>query len=202
MWPQPPQPTCEPSGLTSLQFEPVPEIRTTPPAETSGLTRCTDLIIQPQIKVGTKSPCKALATYHSRWPLPLHRLHRWWLNSFGWELGTVPSSEKSVCHWPPSAPLHSATSPARRHTPKHVQQMLFFGIRMHGFLTDQGAQRSVGVQSCLPLGSLDHVIDNFNTFVHSNQLSIHKHTLLLKETRLPHESHRMMGCIMHLCVLF
>lgn len=69
------------------------------------------------------------------------------------------------------------------------------------FLTDQGAQRSVGVQSCLPLGSLDHVIDNFKTFVHSNQLSIHKHTLLLKETSLPHESHRMMGCIMHFCVV-
>ncbi len=31
MWPQPPQPTCVPSGLTSLQFEPVPDITTIPP---------------------------------------------------------------------------------------------------------------------------------------------------------------------------
>ncbi|TNN85255.1 hypothetical protein EYF80_004605 [Liparis tanakae] len=27
------EPTCEPSGLTNLQFEPVPDISTTPPAE-------------------------------------------------------------------------------------------------------------------------------------------------------------------------
>lgn len=31
IWPQPPQPTCVPSGLTSLQFEPVPDITTIPP---------------------------------------------------------------------------------------------------------------------------------------------------------------------------
>lgn len=32
MCPQPPQPVCEPSGLMSLQLEPVPEISTMPPA--------------------------------------------------------------------------------------------------------------------------------------------------------------------------
>lgn len=48
MWPQPPQLTCEPSGLTNLQVEPVPEIKTTPPAETSVMNKCVDLIIQAQ----------------------------------------------------------------------------------------------------------------------------------------------------------
>ena len=33
MWPQPPQPICEPSGFTNLQLEPVPDISTTPPTE-------------------------------------------------------------------------------------------------------------------------------------------------------------------------
>lgn len=33
MWPQPPQPLSEPSGLMSLQLEPVPEMSTIPPGE-------------------------------------------------------------------------------------------------------------------------------------------------------------------------
>ena len=33
MWPQPPQPLSEPSGLMSLQLEPVPEMSTIPPRE-------------------------------------------------------------------------------------------------------------------------------------------------------------------------
>lgn len=51
MWPQPPQPTCEPSGLTNLQLEPVPEIKTMPPAETAVLNKCVDLIIQAMINI-------------------------------------------------------------------------------------------------------------------------------------------------------
>ena len=34
MWPQPPQPWLEPSGLTRRQFDPVPDISTTPPMST------------------------------------------------------------------------------------------------------------------------------------------------------------------------
>lgn len=36
MCPQPPQPVSDPSGLMSLQLEPVPEIRTMPPAGSEG----------------------------------------------------------------------------------------------------------------------------------------------------------------------
>lgn len=43
MWPQPPQPICEPSGLTNLQLEPVPDINTTPPAEKKRENRQSDL---------------------------------------------------------------------------------------------------------------------------------------------------------------
>lgn len=56
MWPQPPQLTCEPSGLTNLQLEPVPEIKTMPPAETSVLNKYIDQILLPQIEVDAKIP--------------------------------------------------------------------------------------------------------------------------------------------------
>ena len=36
MWPQPPQPLSEPSGLMSLQLEPVPEMSTIPPGKGTG----------------------------------------------------------------------------------------------------------------------------------------------------------------------
>ena len=47
MWPQPPQPLSEPSGLMSLQLEPVPEMSTIPPGKGKGgsawLRLCTEL---------------------------------------------------------------------------------------------------------------------------------------------------------------
>lgn len=40
MWPQPPQPLSEPSGLMSLQLEPVPEMSTIPPGERAHGAQC------------------------------------------------------------------------------------------------------------------------------------------------------------------
>lgn len=40
MWPQPPQPLSEPSGLISLQLEPVPEMSTMPPGERAQEAQC------------------------------------------------------------------------------------------------------------------------------------------------------------------
>lgn len=40
IWPQPPQPLSEPSGLMSLQLEPVPEMSTIPPGERAREAQC------------------------------------------------------------------------------------------------------------------------------------------------------------------
>lgn len=40
IWPQPPQPLSEPSGLMSLQLEPVPEMSTIPPGERAQEAQC------------------------------------------------------------------------------------------------------------------------------------------------------------------
>lgn len=40
IWPQPPQPLSEPSGLMSLQLEPVPEMSTMPPGERAREAQC------------------------------------------------------------------------------------------------------------------------------------------------------------------
>lgn len=67
MWPQPPQPICEPSGLTNLQLEPVPDIKTTPPAEITGLNNCVDFTYYQCVdlmKLNLMMPCYSIS---QRW---------------------------------------------------------------------------------------------------------------------------------------
>ncbi len=81
----------------------------------------------------------------------------------------------------PSAQRHALHTHTHTHTEKQCFFLKYFHQRSTkvfwtNVLTDQWAQWRIWIQPCLLLGSLDHVVDGFEAFVHPNQLQIYTHT--------------------------